>query len=334
VINYLKKCLNKIFLKSFLVLIAVNFLLSCASNEDAKKLPSWYISPKQNDAANLYGVGTGRTLEEATKSALSDSAARLITSISSSSETIIEENKFDVNQELRQNIKQNIEKIEFSNFKVSQSSVVGFDFFVEVKIPRENFLQDQQNRLSSAEQQISNIDKNLTKLNPIQKKANLTKILELEKEVELAARILKGLSVQVNVEEKIKRQASFKNQLRNLANEIEFFIESSDSNEIAKVVKNSLTFEKIKIGNYKKNTDQISLKISSQVFSNEVYGSHISKVRININCFYENKLISGNSFEVSGSSVISKKESFNSAIESLKEKIASESLLKILNITN
>ena len=95
----------------FLTLITSSLfiLLSVAAAKDSiKDLPSWYVSPKQNNASSLYGVGEGFSLEEATKTALADAAARLIVTISSESTLLREENQNSSNEESRQQINQNI----------------------------------------------------------------------------------------------------------------------------------------------------------------------------------------------------------------------------------
>ena len=144
--------MNKIFL---LLFGAVLSLTSCTSNSDkSSDSPSWYISPKQNNASNLYGVAEGYTLEEATKYALADAAARLMVSISSESSLLREENQNSVNEEMRQQVRQSVEKINFTNFQVTKSDKFGQRFFVEVMIDRASFINDQKERVELLEKKI------------------------------------------------------------------------------------------------------------------------------------------------------------------------------------
>ena len=100
--------------------LALFLLSSCGGNSkgnlQSSNLPSWYVKPKQNDSQNLYGAAQGNSVEESTKSALVDAASRLMVSISSESSLLREENKTDSNEEMRQKISQNIEKIDPFNF--------------------------------------------------------------------------------------------------------------------------------------------------------------------------------------------------------------------------
>ena len=327
----LKKWSNK-----FAVIALVIFgIASCSSNKGNSDTPSWYISPKQNNSQNLYGVSSGANLEEATKSALADAAARLMTSISSESSLLREEDKSGVNEEMRQQVKQNIEKIDFSNFRVSNSQKVGSQLFVEVEISRSPFISDQKDKISFAETQVNNLEKNLSTANPIQKRVSLTKILELEKQIELSSRILQGSGVEMNLKEKLNRQAEFQNQFNQLTNKIEFYFEINSAKEISQVIRNALNKEKIKISNSRSNNaNQIVIAIRSSAANNEIYGAHITKLKISFENLSGGKTVASNSIEVTGSSTISEKESYAASVKALEEKISQDGILKVLGIIN
>ena len=95
----------------------------------------------------IYGVAEGFTLEEATKTALADAAGRLMVSISSESELIKEENQNSYNEEMRQKVRQSIEKISFAGYEVSKSEQVDKKFYVEVSVERDPFIKEQKERV-------------------------------------------------------------------------------------------------------------------------------------------------------------------------------------------
>ena len=319
-----------------LLALAIFSITSCgASKQKAASTPSWYISPKQNNAQNLYGVAAGANLEEATKSALADAAARLMTSISSESSLLREEDKSGVNEEMRQQVKQNIEKIDFTNFKVSNSQQTGPQLFVEVEIARSPFISDQKDKVSFAEIQVSNLEKNLSSANPIQKRVNLTKILDLEKQIELSSRILQGSGVDMDLKDKLNRIAGFQNQFNQLTDKIEFYFEINSPKEISQVIRTALNKEKIKIANSRSNSaNQIVVAIRSSTSNSEIYGAHITKLKINFENLSGGKTVASNSIEVTGSSTISEKESYSASVKALEDKISQDGILKVLGIIN
>jgi large subunit ribosomal protein L9 len=110
-------------------------------------LPNWYISPKQNNADFLYGVAEGFSLEEATRNSLAECAARLMVSVSSESQLTRQADNSSAHEEIRQKTLQSVEKINFLNYSVSRSSKVNDRFYVEVKVEKTPFFNDQKERV-------------------------------------------------------------------------------------------------------------------------------------------------------------------------------------------
>jgi hypothetical protein len=319
---------------SRLILATIFFVASCSSSSQKAGEPSWYLSPKQNNSENFYGISAGANLEEGTKAALADAAARLMVSISSESTSLIEEDSRGTNEEMRQQVKQNIERIDFTNFRISRSEKVGPELFIEVEIKRDPFIRDQKEKTEFSEKQVSDLEKNLTGANPIQKRVSLLKILDLEKQIELSSRILAGAGEPVNLKEKLSRIAFFQNQLNQLNNKIEFYFAINSSKEIAQTIRTALNKEKIKISNSHGGANQITIEIKSSAKSGKIYGSHMTKLQIDFENTSDGKIVASNIIEVTGSSSISEKESYAAAIKSLDEEISNKGILKVIGIIN
>lgn len=323
-----------------LLLLTVLFLVSCSSQKENHKensqLPSWYISPKQNDSANLYGAAEGNTMEEATRYALADAAARLMVSISSESNLIREENKNSVNEEMRQNVRQNVEKIDFTNFEVTKSTKVGVKFYAEVQIERRPFIKQQLERIEVLDHKISDLEKNSQAKNALQKRNDLIASLALGKELELRARIAAGAGENVNLKEKLNHLASLENQLNKISDKIEFFFEPSRAADVAQVVRSALNKEKIAVAQIRKdaNSGQIALKISTKNSSAKIYEAYITKLEIDFENSINGKTLASKTIEVTGSSSLNESESQKAAVKSFEEKIAEDGALKTLGILN
>lgn len=319
---------------SSLILI-ICALTSCvaATKDSLSLLPDWYVSPKANDGASLYGIGEGYTMEEATKSALADLAARLIVSISSESTLLREENQNAANEEMRQKIQQNIEKIDFVNFSISRSVNLQSKIYAEVKINREQFINAQKEKMQFLDKKTFNLKQNISSQNLIQKRNSLVQISALLKQSELLARIVQASGENANVKDRLSDLADAQNQLDKLNDKVEFYFEITLEKEIFAIIQNALNKERIAVAKVKNsNPNQVQIKIDSFRQVNQIYGSYITKIKINFENKVEKKIIASNSIEVSGSSTINEKESYFSALESLKERVVSEGILKILGI--
>lgn len=318
----------------FLSCIAVIFLSSCAmmTKMNNSSIPSWYIEPQQNDDTNLYGVGQGSNLDEATKSALANAASRIIVSVSSQSKLLIEENRFDYQEQTQEKISQNIEKIDFSDFIVSRSKKREELFYVEIQIRKHPFITSQQDKINFLEKRTQNLYHNAQQANLIQKRLNLAQIIELYEEIELSARILKGVGQSVNLASKLTKLAQFKHELNTLNHEIEFYFEPAPK-EIAKIIKNALNHKGFPVRK-EKNAKQVVLRINESKSQNTVYEAHIVKLRVDFENSLNQQIIAGNSVEVTGSSAINYDEAYRSALKALEEKISREGVLKIIGIIN
>lgn len=338
IVKFLKKSMNRFF--KIATLSVTFFFTIFSASHSAEKLPSWYLQQKQNDSANLYGVAEGATQEEATRFALADAAARLLVTISSTTNLIREENQTNtqssINEEMRQNVRQNVEKIEFTNFEISNSAKLENKFYNEVKINRDTFIKDHQEKLGLIEKKLDNLAQNSATQNPIQKRSNLIKSQALAKELELYARILHGAGANVNLPEKLDRVAKIENEMNKNLDKIEFFFEISSPQNLTKIIRTALNKEKIAVAKTKnpQNKNQIIIAISSEQKTSEIYGAFITKVKLDFSNSLEGKILASSSVEISGSSVIGKEESYDAALKNLEEKIANDGILKTVGILN
>ncbi len=323
-------------MKIFLILILSFAIFSCSNStqnkESLNELPKFYLSPTQNDSQNIYGIGEGFNYEEATKSALSDMASRLLVSISSTSTLIREENKSDFNEEIRQNISQNIEKIDFSGFEVSKTQKYNQRIYVEVKVARLQFINLQKEKIIFLDNQITNFQNQLSEQNIVKKRKTLTEILDLARQSEILTRIIFA-DRNSELSKKLKIISDAKNELSKLNDKVEFYFENQADSKIYNVIKNAANKEKIIVVNNKSNSkNQIQIKINSSKTVAQIYGSYVAKIKISFDNLNQNQIIASNSIEVSGSSVVSEDEAYNAAIVNLRQKINEEGILEILGI--
>jgi hypothetical protein len=307
--------------------------ISFAKSND---LPSWFIKPRANNIDRIYGVAEGFTLEEATKSALADAAGRLMVSISSESELIKEENQNSYNEEMRQKVRQSIEKISFSGYEVSKSEQVDKKFYVEVSVEKDPFIKEQKERVEFVQKKINDLDKNSLQANPIQRRTSLIKILDLCKELDLKARILAGAQEEIDMKAILSLIAKYQNEFEKSSSSIEFFFDSSTPKDLVQILRSALNKEKLKIAKSLDKSDPNQIVIGAKYDSthNFIYGSHITKLNVDFENSSQSKIVASNNVEVTGNSTINESESTKAAIKALEEQIQKDGILKILGILN
>ncbi len=318
-----------------LLIVLSAVVASCSATSDSVKKDgdiSWYLSPINNDAQNIYGVGEGYTLEEATKSALSDASAKLSVTISSNSSTLLEENRTDANVEFRKQINQNIEKIEFPAFNVDRSTTNDQTIYVQVSINRNEFVNLQKEKIEFLDNQVNNLKADIEQQNIIKKRNSYSKIIELAGQSEILTRIIYPPS-EGKLKAKLRVISDAKNKLSKLNNKFEFFFVKKGDAQIYNVIKKYLNKAGVVIANVKSNDpNQIVMDIASNHSTGKVYNSYVTKIKVNFKNIAQNKTVASNDVETSGSSVIGRNESYNAAIKSLDREIKREGIFNILGL--
>ncbi|MCE3255423.1 MAG: hypothetical protein K0R25_917 [Rickettsiaceae bacterium] len=296
-------------------------LFSCSSSNEPKQLnqlPSWYVSPKQSDLQNLYGVGEGYTLFEASKSALNNLAGKLLTTISSETSILLESNKYATNEQSRQKINEVVSNITFSNYKVSNSASFKGRIYVEIAVDRDQFIAEYNQKLSDLNKKMADIFVGAQGKTILEKLNDLEKVNNLSLEAASISSILAGLGDSRNFKSNLNLYSNYQNSYQSLANKIEFYIDSDDAPKaVVRSIMKDLNQKKLKIVKSKdlSNPNLVIVKIDSEIVEQKIYGSNIAKLKVNFNLLSnQNKIIKSGSFENSGASVVSKEEAVNAAI--------------------
>ncbi|MES2677077.1 MAG: LPP20 family lipoprotein [Pseudomonadota bacterium] len=311
--------------KSFIT-VFLFFIFSCATSDQPQQLsslPSWYITPKASDQ-NLYGVGEGYTLAEASQSALNNLASKLMTSISSESSTLLESNKYSTNEQSRQKINEVVAKITFNNYKVSNSAAFGGKIYTEISVNRDGFISDYSQKLQGLNQKMAETFKQAQNKSILEKLNDFQSVNDSSLEAESITQILASLGAnQANFKSNIDLYNSYQNSYQNLVSKIEFFIENKNAPKalVAKLV-TILNQKKLKVVKSKNlaNSDLVIIQINADLTEQKIYGSYIAKLKVDFNLLSnQNKIIKSTALENSGSSVISREEAINAAVSGIAD---------------
>ena len=313
-------------IKQALIFILPLLLLSCTTNKPQQldQLPSWYVASQTSNDQNLYGVGEGYTLAEASKSALNNLAGKIITNISSKSSILLESNKYSTNEQSHQKINEEVAKITFNNYQINNSASFGGKIYVEIAVNRNSFIASYSQKLDDLNHKMANIFNQTQSKTILEKLSDLELINNLSFEAESITQILASLSDdQHNFKNNFNLYNSYHNSYQNLTSKIEFFIENKNAPQpfVALLIKN-LNQKNLKVIKNKNlsNPNLVIVQINSKITKQKIYGSYITKLKIDFNLLSNNnRIIKSDSLESSGSSMISQKEATNVAIAHISE---------------
>lgn len=316
------------------ILILLSLIISSCFSKNNSQEPIWYLNPSANNANFIFGVGQAKSQSEATKAALVDMASRLIVTISAQSSTLINENNFGIYDEIRQKISQNIEDITFINYQMSNSLKIKDNYFIEVTANKDEFFNDQLQRFRILNKKITNIDQSSSKTNIVSRKTKLLQINQLIKEANLKLTLLRANNKLSNPNKYQDRYLKYQNELENITNKIEFFLDDKMNPTLKNIITKSLNDKNIKISQQKnpKNKQQIFLKISQQISSKKIYNNFITQNNLTFKNIVNNKIIASNKITINGSSVISAKQSQINAFKEFDQRLKQENILAIIGI--
>lgn len=314
------------------------FLLffGCSHNnsESPIQVPAWYISPKPNDSLYLYGVGEGYTIKESTNDALSNVSAKLMVEISSNSSLIREENSYSINEEMRQNIKQTTKKIIFTNYDVSNSAKVGQKFFVEVRVPKDSFVKERIENIAILRSKALNLDNNSINQIAILRKKSLEEIIEHLNEILASQKILEAVGENQDIKKTQADIASYEDKILKLNQKIEIVFDMGSPTNVTSIVGEALNNQNIKTsrGWVKDHKNQLLLRVRIDRDTKKIYGSYITKLKIDFSASSYNRTIASSSQEVTGSSVVSERDSFKAALKKFDQELKNSDILQVIGI--
>ncbi|MBL6621347.1 MAG: LPP20 family lipoprotein [Rickettsiales bacterium] len=325
--------MKKILKLTFFILIT-----SCVSKIDNAEIPKWYLSPPKNNIENLYGVGVG-SKDQAVKFALNNISEKILVTISSDYSQNISEAKLNNLSEYESRVSQNIDSntlsIEYSNYEVEKTANISDKTYVLVSVSRQEIANKYISELRNNNKEITSLYKSLQKEIPVRKLIIINKIKPLIHKQKLNIKLLNSLTKdndftanyldfyqEIKEEEiKIKKDAL-----------INIISKPSDS-RIANALSEALNKSGFNVSYKEENNNNVILRISTKTIHQEIYGSHMVKINLNLKLI-ENygKQIAEKNIELKGSSRLNSSAAIDSAIKDLNKKISESDIFTILGI--
>ena len=302
-------------LKYIFLTIFVIFLSGCGKSiqiEPKKvyvQIPSWYISPPNNDKNFLYGLGEAYNMDLAQKTALENLSARLSVNVSSKLESL-QESYRDFREYTKKSTKHNINieitKLFITNYKLINSKQLANDrFIVLVKVKRSEIIKTLRDEVETLYEKVLEEDLMLKQRDP------LTRMLFYKNTQNKLQETVKKLQILENLDPLFTAQKYF-----NINKEINFNFNQlkesmtisidtdKNSEQFIDIVRNALLQIGFNVTDEKYNdANHIRLIISSNTTTNNAYGLDIIKVLLTTEIITNSKRhIGGNTINFKGGS--------------------------------
>ena len=326
-------------MKHFLPLFLFSlFLIGCATPQEPKKveLPTWMVKPVKDTKEIYYGVGAGKSAEDAVVQALSSISAHLYVRIENSMKQPESFIRFIGDETTKKNvlsfIKSELKSLDYTHFKVVDSLFVDQEFVVLLSMKRALLFTQEEKEFNT---QISKLE---TEVLARKEHSSFEYFVELHRTQKQREFLLSQISIlhTLNSAFVSKRYQTFINQIDEQYSTSKEKLQMqliSDAKAIYFVepIKNALDAEGIKVNKSLTNRqDIVTVLLSATTQQDEKRKKKVIKTRLNITTKETQKELSSTTHTLHGESYGSYTEARSETSDHLKNKIDSLGIFTVL----
>jgi len=306
--------MNHYILKGCLYIVITLLLTSCASSSNS--LPDWVTNTQPDTTSKLYGIGEGRSVEQAKKSALLDIAAKIEIHVQSqsSSNSVLRNGEF--NESFKQQINTQVSEIKLSNHQVEKVDDFNGRFYALVSLSRTELIKNQKitfNRLNK------NIDNILAKAanDHIKKLVAYNKARVLAEQATSTAIIISSLDKSFVATPYLNKFENIKQAEKNLVSKTYFHVKTTRQfSSTKKLIENALAENGFQFT--EKSQANAIIQISGEIKEKYLFNTYNIRAKVIAQLkSLDNYILGGQEYDAIGSSFSSAKEARNDAFYKL-----------------
>jgi hypothetical protein len=295
--------------------------------------PDWLINPPASTSSTLYGVGEGRTKQEALNNALSEIVSRLNVSIASkfSSKNVVKSfgKRETFTNEYVNETQSEVKKISLSGYEIIEQKSLGFKHYATLVKLNKNHLFETLKK--SIENDLAAGSKISIESSPFDSLQIYKKALFRLGDIRNRIAVLNGLHPQYNTQQFLDRYEDIKRKYNLLKHSISFEI-LSDYSDFAKPLASALSKEGFSISR-KRDKRHFFILIKSDINRAKSYGFDIARALIDIRVVDNHRVnIAQNVISLTGQSSQGFAIAKQDLVKKLQRKIQEEGVGKVLNL--
>jgi len=274
----------------------------------------------------MWGVGEGNDLDTAKRSALKDVAAKLRVAISAQIESRVMVRSGSTDRYSSSHVAEQVSRTEFRNYVVDKTAQGGQGVYVLVKVDRQAFITDAEQKLSVAEKEVARLMQHTGPQNSIDKFVAQQKALPwIEKEI-VAAQMLAGADAGFDVD-RLRRYEDARVVAKTASEKVVFELKAKDADkDIVRRLGDYLSKYSIRVG--KGGTPLLIDTVANQ---SEVFGSDTVQLRVHMQVLDGlGHGIASSEFVAHGSSMQDHRAARQAALADLEEQLDEAGLLATL----
>jgi hypothetical protein len=297
-------------------------------------MPAWVSSPPADTAEIIYGIGSSYSYNEARDVALKEITSKLMIEISSQSKSEVSQHNASVARSANQQISSRTMATQLSNYEVLQSEQVGREIFVQVSMSRPAFIKSTSSRLKELDDKIKNSMREFTAKTKLQQLVLVQGLVPEINKARSLVLLLQAAGGQQNADTYLSYYNDVLEISQNLLHQISFNVSPSASlKAFAKHLVALLHNENISATLSNKNNADGFIAVDGRINSSMMFSQHIAQMKVTIKISdRNNRVISVHEYEASGSSVSSKNNAADAAVQALGARFKDDGVLASLGL--
>lgn len=299
----------------------------------SNEIPAWYLNPTANSKVFLYGVGEGKSLQEAKNSALNDMASRLSVTVNSNvnqyKQSVSYNNSLGSYQKnITENINVAVKAINFTNASIEQSNVVANSFFVLMKVSKQELFNSYKIAFDLSENTINTTlasNKNKPFLEQISTLQTLNDTIEKARSQAL---ILNAINNTFDSNAYLMHYNTIQNNAASLKDQLRIKLSTNLTQKLfANEFIDVLNQDGYKIASTQPN---VEIQLNSTLNDSMALGWYIVKATTTISVISDGKIVSNNNISSVGRSSSSKENALVNASKTFKLEVLKKGINSIL----
>ena len=263
----------------------------------SENIPNWFYAPP-TDNNYFYGAGEGRNIQEAKNSALNFIAGEIQTSLSSNFSSVSTYSKGDLGadyyQSAKNEIKTEIQKIDFTNIKTIKVTKVNNLFYVLVKIEKTQLFNNLKKEFLKNDKQIDNNLNNIKNYSPLEKLKIVENTTPLIKKGLSQITILSILNPNFNGDNYVDKYLNYLNIKNKIIHNLTFAVNTNSI--FGEAVMEVLNQKGYKVA----NNGDIKIELSKHLNFTTPYGMGVLRGEITLKMVLNNKILYSDKFIIKG----------------------------------
>jgi len=315
----------------FKILKLFTILLLFINCSNTPSYPKWYMKVYKNNSRYIYGTGEGKTKSEAVNKALNEIASKVKVFVESTSMTttnisIIGDSE-EYSKDATQIVKNRVDEIEFSNYKIEKSEQLSNGNFivlvsVDKKLNAKLLLEKIDTAIKEYQQLLKSKDEN-----PIAKLKKFKEAISKIENIDLPnCNIAKSLNPDIDVKSRISTLLNIKKSMLDYKSNITFSVVGED-NGYKKVLIEEITSKGFRVTN---GSALITIYIDVKEKTLDVLDNKILKAKINLKIESKGKVVGQRQISIGAKSKTNYKLAREFTIKNFKKRLKNKKIIETL----